>query len=278
MSMQARSASSVAFVLALAALPAWSAKAEPIRAVYSVRGGGLQVMRVEAVLDLDMAGRYSIRALWRTTGVARLFGGADFSGSAEGRWAGGAAQPVRYAVDGSWRGEPRRTVLEYPSGQPVMRIRLPESDPEREPVPEALRRGTMDQFSAIAQLTRVIAETGRCDGRASVFDGTRRVEMQARTVGRDRIFPWSTAWHGEALRCAFTGRQTAGFRRDASDAEREKEPKEGIAWMAPPRPGDVPIPVRLEVPSRLFGALTIYLMEVGPAALPSRQAANSAAN
>ncbi len=254
-----------------------AAEAEPIRAVYSVRGGGLQVMQVEAVFDLDTPGRYAIRAQWRTTGLARLFGGAEFAGGVEGRWAGDEAKPSRYSVDGRWRGDARRTVLEYPAGQPVLRARLPLQDPEREPVPEVMTRGTVDQFSAVAQLTRLVAETGRCDGRASVFDGVRRVDMQARTAGRDRIFPWGTAWHGEALRCAFVGRQTAGFKLDEGDAEREREPKEGIAWMAPPRPGDMPIPVRLEVPSRLFGSLTIYLVEVG-SAVPARQAANSPAN
>jgi hypothetical protein len=251
----------------LAALAA-PAVAEPLRAVYSVRGGGVQVMQVEAVFDFDTPGRYSVRADWRSTGVARIFGSARFSAVSEGRLAGGEARPGRYVLDGAWRGEPRRVVLDYPGGQPVMRQRLPQEDPEREPVPPEMTRDTIDQLSATAQLIRMVAETGRCDGRASIYDGARRVEMQTRTAGRDRLFPWSTAWHGEATRCAFTGRQVAGFRR-SDNGDRAREPQEGTAWLAPPRAGDPPIPVRLEIPSRWLGALSIYLMEVGPAAAAS---------
>jgi hypothetical protein len=259
----------------LAALMAFAAPAvaEPLRAVYSVRGGGMQLMQVEAVFDIDASARYSLRAQWRTTGMARLFGSAQFNGGTEGRWVGTEPHPIRYSVEGTWRGEHRRTVLEYPAGQPVLRARLPAEDLEREPVPEAMTRNTVDQLSAIARLVRLLAETGRCDGQASVYDGVRRVEMQARTAGRDRLFPWTTAWHGEATRCTFVGQQVAGFRRD--DGGKAREPQEGTAWMAAPRPGDASIPVRLEIPSRLFGALTVYLMEAGPASAGSSASSSS---
>jgi hypothetical protein len=268
--------------LALSAAATAPAMAEPLRALYSVRGGGMQVMQVEVFFDFDTPGRYAIRANWRTTGMARLFGSAEFSGGAEGRWAGNQAQPQRYTITGQYRGEPRQTVVDYPAGQPVLRVRLPQNDPEREPVPEAMQRNTTDQFTVLAQLTRLVAATGRCDDRSAIFDGARRVEMQMRTAGRDRLFPWSTAWHGEAVRCAFTGQQIAGFKVEGS--EREREPQEGTAWFAPPRPGDVPIPVRAEIPSRFFGNMTVYLMEIGasPAnALPadtSRAASSRATN
>lgn len=258
--------------IALLAIPlvalAAPAMAEPLRAIYSVRGGGFQVMEVEAIFDFDTPGRYAVRASWRSTGLARILGSARFSAGVDGRWAGSQARPTRYFLDGTMRGEPRKVVLEYPGGQPLMRLHVPQDDPDREPVPPEMTRDTIDQLSATAQLIRMLAETGRCDGRASIYDGARRVEMQTRTAGRDRLFPWSTAWSGEATRCAFTGRQIAGFRRN-DDSERAREPQEGTAWLAPPRQGDLPIPVRLEVPNRLMGALSVYLMEVGPAAAVS---------
>ncbi|MDB5369936.1 MAG: hypothetical protein JWP20_1494 [Roseomonas sp.] len=274
--MHLRLAARLALVLVLGPLATGPAWGEPLRAVYSVRGGGMQVMQVEVVFDLDTPGRYSIQAAWRTTGLARLFGAAQFSAGVEGRWAGGEARPLRYSVDGTYRGEARRTVMDYPTGQPVLRSRLPEHDPERDPVPESMMRNTIDQFTAIARLSRQLAETGRCDGQAAVFDGARRVDMRARTAGRDMLFPWSSAWHGEAVRCGFIGQQLAGFKHD--DGDRAREPQEGTAWMAPPRPGDAPIPVRLEIPSRLFGAMTIYLMEVGPAMRAASNDASSAGN
>jgi hypothetical protein len=264
-------------MLAVTALPVLGprpALSEPLRAVYGVQAAGLQVMQLEVVFDLAAPGRYSIESRSRFTGVASLFSGGGATSRVDGTWQDGQVAPQRFMVDGVWRGEPRRVVLDYPRGDPVLRQLLPAADPDREPVPSELRRNTIDSLSALAQLTRNLASSGRCEGRAAVFDGRRSAEFTARTLGRDILAPWRTAWHGEAIRCGFSGRQTGGFRRD-DDAE-ARAPQEGMAWMARPFPGAPFLPVRVQMPGRWLGPLTGYLLEVDAA--PARADASSGGN
>ncbi|WP_419896690.1 DUF3108 domain-containing protein [Roseomonas sp. USHLN139] len=251
-----------ALLLSLLALPTL-ARAEPLRAVYAVQAAGLQVMRVEVIFDLDNPARYRIESSFRFTGMAGWFASGRQASRVEGVWAQNAARPVRYVGDGLWRGEPRQVVLEYPGNQPVARLMVPAEDPDREPVPEALQRGTVDSLTALAQLTRNLATTGRCEGRAAIFDGRRRADMAARTLGRDLLTAQGGSWGGEAVRCGFEARQLAGFKRD--DGPEAREPQEGLAWMAAPLAGAPIIPVRVEMPGRWLGRLTALLVEVKPA-------------
>ncbi|MFC4166094.1 DUF3108 domain-containing protein [Teichococcus aestuarii] len=238
-------------------------RAEPLRAVYGVQAAGMQVMRVEVMFDLDSPRHYRIESAVHLTGLARWFSAGRQVNRVEGLWREHRAQPVRFVGDGVWRGKPRQVVLEYPDGQATLRHLVPAEDPEREPVPPALWRGTVDALTPVAQMARNLARTGRCEAEATVFDGRRRAEFTARTLGRDRLAPWREAWSGEAVRCGFTGRQTAGFRHD--DERDLREPQEAIAWMASPRPGAPVLPVRVEMPGRWLGPLTAYLLELGPA-------------
>lgn len=240
-----------------------AARAEPIRAVYGVQAAGMQVMRIEAIYDLTSAGGYRIESSFRFTGIAGWFASGQQTGRAEGRWQGDAVRPLRFQGEGRWRGDLRQVVLDYPAGQPVLRLLTPPDDPDREQVPEAMRRDTIDSLSALAQLTRSLATTGRCDGRAAVFDGRRRADFQSVTAGQEVLQPWRNAWAGPATRCAFTARQLAGFRHE--DGPDAREPQEGSAWMARPGPNYPIIPVRVDMPGRWLGRLTGYLLEVGPA-------------
>ncbi|HWX51007.1 MAG TPA: DUF3108 domain-containing protein [Roseomonas sp.] len=238
------------------------ARAEPFRAVYSLQAAGLQVARVEVFFDLSTPS-YRIESRLRFTGLVSWFSSGQMTNRVEGIWSSGVAQPRRYASEGTWRGEPRQVAIAYPDGQPELRRLVPAEDPEREPVPAALQRHTIDSLSAMAQLSRTLAETGRCEESAAIFDGRRRGNVVVRTLGRDFLAPHGTAWSGEAVRCGFTARQIAGFRRD--DGEDAREPQEGIAWMARPRPGAPILPVRADMPGRWLGRLTAYLVEFGPA-------------
>ncbi|MXP66003.1 DUF3108 domain-containing protein [Roseomonas sp. M0104] len=232
-----------------------------MRAVYAVEAAGIQVVRAEVLFDLAASSRYSIESRVAFTGMASWFSSGRMVTRVEGVWAGDAAQPSRYRSEGTWRGEPRQVTLDYPAGQPVLRRLVPAHDPNREPVPPPLQSHTIDSLSALAQLSRTVEETGRCEERAAIFDGHRRGNVVIRTLGRDYLPPHGPAWSGEAVRCGFVARQIAGFRRD--DGEDAREPQEGTAWMARPRPGAPVLPVRVEMPGRWLGRLTAYLVELG---------------
>ncbi len=242
-------------------LLATPAAAQPVHAVYEVYAGGMTVLELEVAFDLHEGG-YRIHSALRTRGIAATFAPGEQVTRTEGAWRGGEARPTAYVTEGTWRGTPRRIALAYEGADPVVRDLVP-SEEEREEVPAALRRGTVDVLSALATVSRAVDRTGRCDAATRVFDGRRLSEYAAVTESRDRVQPWRTAWLGEALRCRYEARLVAGFRRD-QPREAAAEPQRGMAWLAAPYAGAPAIPVRVDIPTRWFGTATAVLLRAAP--------------
>ncbi|NKC29548.1 DUF3108 domain-containing protein [Falsiroseomonas selenitidurans] len=259
------------FLLPLLALllPGLPAAAQPVRAVYDVYAAGMTVLQLEATFDVSAEG-YRVETRFRTRGIAATFVPGEQVSRVQGQWSGAAATPGRYLSEGVWRGRARRILLAWQDGDPQVLALEPEETEEREAVPVADRRGTIDALSAMALLSRNVARDGACEGAAQVFDGRRRSDFASSTAGRERIRPWRGAWHGDALRCAFEGRQVAGFLRDQARGD-AATPQRGTAWIAAPFPGAPPIPVRIEIPSRWFGTATAVLLEARPSAVADRR-------
>jgi hypothetical protein len=245
--------------LPLAARPA---SAQPITATYTVHAAGLTVMEINATLDITERG-YMVEFRSRMRGLVSAFASGQTTTRVEGVWEGDAARPRRYVSEGVWRGEPRRTVLEWQGSQPAIRTMVPPNQDEREPVPDALQRNTIDSLSAMAQLVRLVRRDGHCNGAVRVYDGRRLSELAARTQGRDRFPPARDEWSGTALKCAFEGRFLAGYRK-GEDVEAARRPQTGTAWLAEVTPGRPPIPVRIDHASRWMGTLTARLASYGP--------------
>ncbi|MFC0407774.1 DUF3108 domain-containing protein [Roseomonas elaeocarpi] len=237
------------------------AEAAPILATYEVRAAGITVMEIEARVDLDAPPGYAVEVRARMRGVASVFRSGDMTTRVQGAWSGSRPQPSRYAAQGMWAGEQRSTVLDYVGGQPAIRQLIPPNDEERESVPPEAQRNTVDTLTAVAQLLRQAQDSGRCEGRANLFDGRRLTAMQARTVGWEMLT--DANWKGRSLHCRFQGQLIGGFRKD--DGPDDHKPQEGNAWLAQPVEGGPFLPVRLEAPSRWFGATTITLVRARPA-------------
>jgi hypothetical protein len=239
-----------------------TAGAQGMRASYEVLAAGMVVMELAARIDMTETA-YSVETTIRTRGIAAIFASAEQATRASGVFGAGLARPAGFVSEGIFRGQARRIALEWQAGDPrILELVPPETD-ERDPVPEAERRGTMDVLSLFAALGRQVAQVGHCDATAPLFDGRRRSDMT--TTGRqmDRIAPWRGAWHGDALRCDYEGRQVAGFRRD-QDREQAMRPQRGTAWIAAPYPGAPSVPVRMDIPTRWFGTVTAVLLRAEP--------------
>ncbi|WP_439595948.1 DUF3108 domain-containing protein [Falsiroseomonas sp.] len=245
------------------------ARAQPIRAVYDVYAAGMTVLQLEALFDISAAG-YRVETQLRTRGVAATIVPGQQVAQVVGAWQAGEARPSSYRAQGTWRGRERLVVLGWEAGNPVVQTMLPPEEEEREVVPPDARRGTIDALSAIALLSRTVAGSGGCEGQAPVFDGRRRSDFASQSGGLEIIRPWGDAWHGQALRCRFVGRQVAGFLRDQPRGEAAR-PQQGTAWMAAPFAGAPPIPVRIEMPSRWFGTATAVLLRAESSAVAQRR-------
>jgi hypothetical protein len=117
-------------------------------------------------------------------------------------------------------------------------------------------------LTALAGLTRSVALTGKCEGGANTFDGRRRTDFSARTIGTEQLERSSRGiFAGEALACGFEGRQVAGFMAGYDRAEMERK-REGRAWMARLIADAPPIPVRLTADSGWVGTAQIHLTKV----------------
>ncbi|MBD0272293.1 MAG: DUF3108 domain-containing protein [Acetobacteraceae bacterium] len=265
--MAALAAAAALFVSA----PPSPARAEAVLARYDVRAGGLNVMRVEALFDLS-GPRYRVQTRARPVGVGAAFGGGGEQVSAtEGSWRGADPVPRRHTSEGEWRGGRRALLLDYapPSAggaPPVLRVLEPPLEPEREPVPEALKRNTVDGLSAVAKLLRTVARTGRCEGEAPVFDGRRRSDFRAWTEGLDELPRGKGgAFSGPALRCAFSGRLLAGRHAAQDRSDDGRPPPPVVAWVAQPLQGRAAVPVLIEFQTRWFGTVRAVLASAEPA-------------
>lgn len=243
------------------------ARAEAVLAHYEVRARGVSVMRAEVLFDLS-GPRYAVRTRVRPVGMGAVFAGNGEQVSAtDGSWRGADPLPRRHSSEGEWRGGRRAVLLDYapPSGgAPTLRVLEPPLEPEREPVPEALKRGTVDGLSAVAKLLRAVAQTGRCEGEAPVFDGRRRSDFRAWTESLDELPRGDGAFAGPALRCAFLGKLVAG-RHAAQERDDGRPPRPVVAWVARPLPGRAAVPVLIEMPTRWFGTVRVVLAGAEPA-------------
>ncbi len=224
---------------------------------YATHVAGMRVMVTEADIQMDARG-YRVDIAARTAGAYGVLFRGETRTVAQGLWAGTLVAPQRYAVDGIWRGAPRRTLMDFDMGQPNVRQLEPPNEAEREPVPVSLQRETIDTISAAAQLARRATLTGRCEGQARTFDGRRLFEVEARTGGMETLAADEAPVSGPLLRCDFEGRLLAGFMLDG-DRDAAARPQKGSAWFARLGPDSPLLPVRLRFEIRWLGSATMTL-------------------
>jgi hypothetical protein len=226
---------------------------------------GLLVLKMRAHLILTPGG-YDGELSFRTAGmVGWMIHDVDDS-HVVGRFAAsepGAvpdlAQPSRFDDVGNLRGADRTTRMSYRGGVPAVETLTPPVEVERKPVPPEVTPNTIDNLSALAMLVRHVGATGRCDGRATLFDGRRLTTLAVRTAGTEALPKTGRSiFAGQALRCDVDGNQLYGFKKNESEAE-QRRTKHGNAWLATLLPHAPPVPVRVVFTNKDLGEVTLYL-------------------
>jgi hypothetical protein len=254
-----------------AASPTLAAEDGAVHASYGTYAVGLHVADVDAAFGLG-PWSYQMQLAYHTTGLAGLFYQGHQVNTVHGSWQDDEPEPREFFGDGFWRGMRRVTVIDYDRGQPEIREMVPPNETERQPVPGDLRANSIDTLSALAELIRRVAASGRCETTVRTYDGRRVTEVTAHTAGTETLAPTDRSmFSGPALRCDFEGRMLAGFLLSDSD-EAHRRPLHGSAWLAPIVPDAPPVPVRMVFETRWFGDATMYLTRVGRGGLQSHAA------
>lgn len=189
----------------------------------------------------------------RTQGFLDLLMSFELTGQVTARWQDGRMLPVRYRTesDGSWSKRSIR-IAWGADGLPVAEVRPPNDEDDREPVPDSLKRDTIDPTSAmIARALRPGAEPP-CSGHDQIFDGRRRYNLHFEPVGPDTLRPHNrSAYSGPAFKCRVRTEPLAGYSRKylAEWSERDEQPAH--IWLARPRGADAWLPVQIEGGFRL---------------------------
>jgi len=231
---------------------------------YDTYAAGLRVMQMRAFFGLG-PWDYRIDLDYHTTGLVGFLYRGHQVNTVRGTWQDERAEPVEFSGDGVWRGQRRRTLIDYDHGLPELKELQPQQESERELVPVELQRNTVDTLSALAQLMRNVQRQQTCDTEARTYDGRRLLDVVARTAGEETLARTDrSSFSGKTLRCDFEGRELAGFLIGENDPE-HRRPLHGSAWLAPVLPGAPPLPVRIAFQTRWFGLATMYLTTAGEA-------------
>lgn len=246
--------------------PARAAESGRMTLRYTLYIGYIPALEVEARLALGET-RYRIEAVvapqswvaWALPWTARLV--------AQGAMApAGGVQPESHTVSSRWGARTRRVDIAYgPDGGVRAAFDPPVSEEGREPVPDALKSGTLDPASTVAVMSDA-ARGGRCAGTMPVFDGRRRFDIRAEPGQGGAALPATTysAYAGPVTACRLGFAMVAGGYRDGERSRFWQSVKGGAGrppvdvWLAPLRPGAPPVPVYAGGESTL-GWVTVYL-------------------
>jgi hypothetical protein len=229
-----------------------------VQLAYDTYAAGIEVMQMRAFFGLG-PWNYHIDLDYHTTGLVGLLYRGHQTNTVRGVWDDQHAAPLEFFGEGVWRGQPRRTLIGYDHGLPLIKDLQPAQETEREPVPTELQRHTTDTLSALAQLMRKVELSNSCETTVRTYDGRRVLDVAAHTGGPETLDPTGRSiFSGPTLRCDFEGSEIAGFLLGEDDPE-HRRPLHGSAWMARMLPGAPPLPVRIAFQTRWFGWATMYL-------------------
>jgi hypothetical protein len=228
--------------------PAAAIAQTPLRLSYEGTLGGLRMIHADVVLDQTASG-YVLRTHVQSVGALVLLARGYTDVVSQGTWRNGTAQPSRVDSEGTWNGRPRRLVVDYQNGLPVIQIMQP-PDPKRlRAVTRDSVAGTTDLLGLVVGLMRQVAATGGCARSARVFDGLGVTQFDMRT-GSHTPGPQESL-----LRCDFTTTKVSGP-HGRPDPARQGH---GYALFTAAAAGMPPVPARIVFQTRWTGAAVLAL-------------------
>ena len=212
---------------------------------YELWAGGLHALTFETKLTSD-APLYQVDLAVRTEGfIGRMFP-FTMQARTRGEKKLDGLRPQHFGTRSRWKGNDRRVSLRYGAdGSLTTEVVPPPEDDNRDPVPQAQRRGTLDPMSAILAMIEATSRTGQCSARIPVFDGRRRYDLVLRHIGPAELKPTTySVYSGPVTECRAGFKRVAGFWNSRRFEERRLN--EVRVFIAPVLDGAPPVPVRVE--------------------------------
>lgn len=216
---------------------------------------GLHVLTSRMQID-QVGERYAVVAELTTRGMTGLlFDLADHS-RVHGRLTADSALPEAFRNDTRRNGEDRHDRVDYRHDGSIEGSASP---PPITPITAPQMRGTIDNLTAYFLLERRLGRGGDCTLVFPVYEGRRRYDLHYTDRGEQTLSPaGGQRFAGAAHACQMKRTEIAGFPADPKASEGARK---GTIWFARLIPGDLLVPVRMELDTEL-GLLTGYLAEL----------------
>jgi hypothetical protein len=250
----------VAGALAFLPIAASAATPQPLILHYEAYAAGFPVVSFDFGVDETGAG-YVVGGRIRTVGVLGLFYSFAMQAESQGAIAIADLHPRFHEHSLRSRGRDRHARLDFAGDGTVTAALVPPEESGRpKPSPQQMLH-TVDPLTAILAIGHAVARAGRCGGSVAVFDGRRRYDLVLTDDGIERLEASAAyAYAGEVRRCLVAAVKIAGF---SFDQDYSPHTSNGRVWLAAPRPGAPPLPVRINFASS-WGAIEVRMTGIGP--------------
>jgi hypothetical protein len=250
-----------ALAAALGSTPGEAANPPPLTLRYDGYWRAFRILSLETRSVTDDAD-YRLEVKMQTEGLIDLIASWHWRTLSVGAVQDGLFVPRRVETEGRFRSRAYRGTMDYlPSGDLEVVTEPAAVLQGYEPVPEALRRATVDPQTATLALLRRIANGEACTGTERIFDGRLRYDLDFTDLGTETVARARATLYGGPTRvCEALVRLLAGLPRDPAERRRFEARTTLRYWLAPVLEGGAPVPVRLDF-SGARGTLNLYLIE-----------------
>ena len=240
--------------LALTAAPANAADKIGMR--FEVFGfAGMHVATDRTTIE-ESGANYAIAGDLKTTGLAGLFQDFQKKSAARGRLVAAGAQPDSYSADVRRDKAARHDKVDFRANATATgSSAAPTSKADAAAVPP---RDAVDPLTAYFLVERRLGQGGNCTLTVPVFDGHHRYDLKFTDLGEQKLSAAKDQHYtGEAKACKMTRENAAG----ETDKDKVEMPQRGTMWYARLMPGDLMLPVKVELVTEV-GSVTGHLAEL----------------
>jgi len=245
----ARAAHACAAAAFTAAFSAAQARAESLKARYSLSLVGFSIGNASATGVIEPQ-NYRVDLAMRTTGLANLVNNTKGAASASGGLSAAGPAPATYANTTS-NSEETRTVRMALNANAVRALEVrpePWDAAVRVPVSESAKRHILDPVSAlIMSVPQGAPLTGpaACDRTIPVFDGVTRFDVHLSYVDTKTV--QTKGYTGPVTICSARYTPIAGHRPDSASTRYMAENHEMGVWLAPLPDAHVVVPYHIDI-------------------------------